>query len=112
MRTQWKEATPKIQAWYYMIIITIYGSGSNCKHEAFVAQTYFKLQQFNRHSLHLKNTYFKKYTEYMGVSENRGTPKSSMLIGISIINHPFWGIPTFFGNTHRESQLFRRSIVS
>ena len=27
----------------------------------------------------------------MGVSENRGTPKSSILIGFSIINHPFWG---------------------
>ena len=39
---------------------------------------------------------------YMDVSENRGTPKSSILIGVSIINHPFWGIPIFgiFGNTH------------
>ena len=36
---------------------------------------------------------------HMGVSENRGTPKSSILIGFSIINHPFWGIP-IFGNTH------------
>ena len=35
----------------------------------------------------------------MGVSENGGTPKSSNLIGISIINHPFWGTPVF-GNTH------------
>ena len=35
----------------------------------------------------------------MGVSVNRGTPKSSSLIGFSIINHPFWGIP-IFGNTH------------
>ena len=26
---------------------------------------------------------------HMGVSENRGTSKSSILIGISIINHPF-----------------------
>ena len=26
----------------------------------------------------------------MGVSENSGTPKSSILIGFSIINHPFW----------------------
>ena len=26
-------------------------------------------------------------------------PKSSILIGFSIINHPFWGTP-FFGNTH------------
>ena len=36
---------------------------------------------------------------YMGVSKNRGTPKSSILIGFSIINHPFWGAP-IFGNTH------------
>ena len=35
----------------------------------------------------------------MGVSENSGTPKSSILIGFSIINHPFWGIP-IFGNIH------------
>ena len=34
----------------------------------------------------------------MGVSENSGTPKSSILIGFSIINHPFWGT-TIFGNT-------------
>ena len=35
----------------------------------------------------------------MGVSKNRATPKSSILIGFSIINHPFWGTP-IFGNTH------------
>ena len=28
-----------------------------------------------------------------------GTPKSSILIGFSIINHPFWGTP-IFGNIH------------
>ena len=39
------------------------------------------------------------HLEYMGVSKNTGTPKSSILIGISIINHPFWGIP-IFGNTY------------
>ena len=33
-----------------------------------------------------------------GVSKNSGTPKSSILIGCSIINHPFWGTP-IFGNT-------------
>ena len=37
-------------------------------------------------------------TYYMGVSKNSGTPKSSILIGFSIINHPFLGIP-IFGNT-------------
>ena len=31
----------------------------------------------------------------MGVSKNNGTPKSSILIGFSIINHPFWGFPLF-----------------
>ena len=35
----------------------------------------------------------------MGVSENSGTPKSSILTVFSIINHPFWGTP-IFGNTH------------
>ena len=40
------------------------------------------------------------YGKYnVGVSENCGTPKSSILIGFSIINHPIWGIP-IFGNTH------------
>ena len=36
----------------------------------------------------------------MGVSENSGTPKSSIftVIGFSIINLPFWGT-TIFGNT-------------
>ena len=36
---------------------------------------------------------------YMDVSENKGTPKSSILIRFSIINHPFWGTP-IFENTH------------
>ena len=36
---------------------------------------------------------------HMDVSENSVTPKSSILIGFSIINHPFWGIP-IFGNNH------------
>ena len=35
----------------------------------------------------------------MDASKNSGTPKSSNLIGFSIINHPFWGTP-IFGNTH------------
>ena len=40
----------------------------------------------------------------MGVSKNRGTPKSSILIGFSIINHPFSGTP-IFGNTHIEQGM-------
>ena len=35
----------------------------------------------------------------MSVSKNNGTPKSSILIGSSLINHPFWGTP-IFGNSH------------
>ena len=31
----------------------------------------------------------------MGISKNRGTPKSSILIGCSTINHPFSGTPIF-----------------
>ena len=37
---------------------------------------------------------------HMDVSENSGfSPKSSILIGFSIVNHPFWGT-TIFGNTY------------
>ena len=42
----------------------------------------------------------KNNTSYVGVSKNSGSsPKSSILTGFSIINHPFWGSP-IFGNTH------------
>ena len=37
----------------------------------------------------------KKY-HHLDVSENSGTPKSSILIGFSIINHPFWGKTPYF----------------
>ena len=36
----------------------------------------------------------KSQDPHMGVSKNRGTPKSSILIGFSITNHPFW-VPLF-----------------
>ena len=45
---------------------------------------------------------------YMGVSKNNGTPKSSILIGFSIINHPFWDsylhpcFGRFFVNYHLQ----------
>ena len=39
------------------------------------------------------------FTPYMVVSENSGTPQSSISIGVSIINHPFWGT-TILGNPH------------
>ncbi len=48
-------------------------------------------------------------TKKMDVSKNRGTPKSSILIGCSIINHPLWGFPPIFGNTqmHKTSASTR-----
>ena len=33
--------------------------------------------------------------QYMGVSVNGGTPKSSILIGFSTMNHPFWCVSLF-----------------
>ena len=46
----------------------------------------------------------------MGVSKNYGTPKSSILMGFSIINHPFWGTP-IFGNIHIYIYLFQESYT-
>jgi len=47
----------------------------------------------------------------LDVSENSGTPKSSILIGVSIINHRFWGTP-IFGNTHLEMGIYSDCIYS
>ena len=38
------------------------------------------------------------YSDHLMGLNGCGTPKSSILIGFSIINHPFWGAP-IFGNT-------------
>ena len=46
----------------------------------------------------------------MGVSKNRGTPKTSpILIGFSMINHACWGTP-IFGNTHMSNTFIILSI--
>ena len=42
----------------------------------------------------------------MGVSKNSGTPKSSILIGFSIINHPFWGTPIFWKHPYGHPETF------
>ena len=55
----------------------------------------FRTDDCQRNSLFKKTTYI----IHMDVSENGGTPKSSILIGFSIINHSFGGTP-IFGNTH------------
>ena len=41
----------------------------------------------------------------MDVSENRGTPKSSILIGCSIIFTIHFGVPLFFGNTQNDQTI-------
>ena len=46
----------------------------------------------------------------MGVSKNSCTPKSSILIRFSIINHPFWGTP-IFGNIHIMKPKFRSGFL-
>ena len=53
--------------------------------------------------------------EFMDVSENNGTPKSSILKGFSIINHPFLGYPYFWKNPYAlmpffESRRFSGSL--
>ena len=73
------------------------------------AKLVFKISRISHHKIkdkkHLHNFNLKKIFSkqslfdrdhyiYMGVSENNGTPKSSILIGFSIINHPF-GVPPF-----------------
>ena len=45
----------------------------------------------------------------MCVSENSGTTKSSILIGFSIKNHPFWGTP-IFGNTQMLPLYFHEFL--
>ena len=47
---------------------------------------------------------------HMDGSENRVTPKSSILIGFSIINNPFWGT-LIFGNTHIDFKQQHSCLV-
>ena len=46
---------------------------------------------------------------YMGVSKNSGTLKSSILIGFSIINHPFWSTP-IVENAHIKPTPFQEGF--
>ena len=41
----------------------------------------------------------------MDVSKNSGTPKSSILIEFSILNHPFWGTPILEPPIYTHTQL-------
>ena len=42
----------------------------------------------------------------MDVSKNSGTPESSILIGFSTINHPFWGYPYFWKHLYGRDLKF------
>ena len=60
---------------------------------------------------------FLKLKPYLGVSKNRDTPKSSILIGFCIINHPSWWVfPLFLetsisGDTENTMQLNNSSAT-
>ena len=48
---------------------------------------------------------------YMGGSINGGTSKSSIiLVGFSLMNHPFWGTP-IYGNPHMKLCLIDYEIA-
>ena len=71
------------------------------------AKSFFRSGNFRRKTIFFRKNPVSRFFWYyamtqlfhMGVSKNSGTPKSSILIGFSIINHPFWGTP-IVGNTH------------
>ena len=46
----------------------------------------------------------------MDVSKNSGTPKSSILIGFSIINHPFWGYPYFWKHPNSKKDMSKKRL--
>ena len=58
-----------------------------------------KLHRQNGAAQHEMGSWISLFFKDMGVSENGGTPKSSILIGFSLINHPFWDSP-ILGNPH------------
>ena len=62
--------------------------------------TPLKFQGTNRFKRFPNQPAVSRYVIPVGVSKNKGTPKSSILIGFSIIDHPFWGPTPIFGNTH------------
>ena len=49
--------------------------------------------------------------DHLGGSIHGGTPKSSTLIGFSLISHPFWDTPTS-GNLHLGVPLFQETSKS
>ena len=80
-----------VLGWHHGSIAIHPGGFSRCQNEK-------KWWKNGEREATMENFGWKRYTD-IEVSENDGTPKSSILIGFSIINHPFRGTP-IFGNTH------------
>ena len=73
--------------------------------DAFVHMSYLQIKN--------RGKWFHLDHIHMGVSKNSGTPKSSILIGFSIINHPFGGPPhgtPIFGNIHMLVIIFKQIL--
>ena len=93
----------------YMYIHTIYSVHGQIQYRKNKVRTQGQLLDLN---LNKKQNMYdshsvrsKKQLSNLGVSKNLGKPpKSSILIGFSIIHHPFWGTP-IFGNTHFKKHL-------
>ena len=60
---------------------------------------------------HLKTQRSTKQQGIYGCSQNAGTPKSSILIGFSIINHPSWGT-TILGKNHIYIYIYTDKLGS
>ena len=70
------------------------------------SQTYPKFPNFQNHHICSQILFQDNINspQHSGVSKNMGTSKSSILIGFSLINHPFWGT-TIFGNAHSHQVI-------
>ena len=70
----------------------------SCKMVVSVASPRVIFTICQQNNLEQNNHHPRVFGNDLGVSKNSGTPKSSILIGFSIINHPFWGFPSIFGS--------------
>ena len=73
---------------------------------------HFKGRNFKGHNFEMSGAHkFPSCCNYTGVSKNRGTPNSSILIGVSIIHLFILGFfPHFWFNTHTSCYL--REIIA
>ena len=80
------------------------GIGWECLQPTKMSRYFFESKENNSSQL------LSSPQKHMGVSKNRGTPKSSIPIGFSLINHPFWGIP-IFGNIRMQRQQKEKALL-